>query len=123
MKELFYHELTHAAHYAALGNKWYSTFVNAEVYEVVNTFISDNGYSPYGRGTDSYGPIIALGEGWAYYMGHYFADKKYNTSAGCQSEQIGADGFGIAFCPSGTNHPHLLVEENFNPNLSSDHFK
>ena len=34
MKELFYHELTHAAHYAALGNSWYSAFVNAELFEI-----------------------------------------------------------------------------------------
>ena len=121
MKELFYHELTHAAHYNALGNGWYTAFVSNEAFEIIQNLSS--GYAPYGDGTNINSPQIALGEGWAYYIGHIFADMQYNTHADCSSEQKGADGYGIPFCPDGNNHPHLLVEENFNPNLSSDPFK
>jgi hypothetical protein len=116
MKELFYHLLTHAAHYAALGNGWYAPFVDAEVYEIVNTFISDKGYSPYGRGTDSYGPIIALGEGWAYHIGYYLADKRYTNSCSEQDDQ------GIAYfnnSPVNNLSSQLNLLENFNPNSAS----
>lgn len=120
MKELFYHELTHAAHYAALGNTWYTSFVNAEITEIISNVSS--GYSPYGDGTNSSSPIVALGESWAYYIGHIFSDKKYGTSAGCWSEQDGLPG--TTYCNyNGTGHPHLDVEENFNPNLAADHFE
>ena len=120
MNELFYHELTHAARYAALGNAWYSTFVNAEITEIVSNVTL--GYSPYGDGTNSSSPIVALGESWAYYIGHIFSDKQYGTSAGCWSEQDGLPG--TTWCNyNGTGHPHLDVEENFNPNLSADHFE
>jgi len=90
--------------------------------KIVNTLISDAGYFPYGRGTDSFGPLVALGESWAYYIGHIFSDKKYSTLAGCWSEQDGLPG--TTYCNNnGTGHPHLDVEENFNPNLSADHFE
>lgn len=32
LKELFYHELYHAA----LGNAWYTTFLNAEITEIIS---------------------------------------------------------------------------------------
>lgn len=119
IKGTIYHELTHTAQFAALGNGWYSNFATAETNEIVNNIGSS--YSPYGNGTNSgNSPIIALGESWAYYMGHYMADKTYGTNASCQSEQKG----GFSWCnTSGTFHPHLDVEENFDPNLSSDPFK
>lgn len=119
IKETTYHELTHSAHYAALGNGWYAPFVNAEVYEIVNTFISDIGYSPYGRGTDSYGPIIALGESWAYHIGHYLADKRYPTTSSEQDDQS------IAYLnnsPVNGLSSHLNLLENFSPYRTGDPF-
>ncbi len=120
IKETVYHELTHAAHYAALGGGWYSTFVTAEEVEIVSNISS--GYFPYGDGTNSSSAIVALGESWAYYMGHYLADKKYGTNSSCQNEQDG----GMAWCTGttgGTGHPHLDVEEKFDPNLTVDRFE
>jgi len=77
MKETFYHELTHAAHHAVLGDTWYSAFVKAEENEIGLTAFNDPTASPYGRGTDQTNSlIIALGESWAYHMGEYLADKK-----------------------------------------------
>mgnify|MGYP001794776867 CR=1 FL=1 len=51
VKENVYHELTHVAHYAALGNVWYSKFVTAEEVEIVSNLSS--GFSPYGDGSNS----------------------------------------------------------------------
>jgi hypothetical protein len=121
IKETTYHELTHSAHYASLGNTWYTTFVTAEEYEIVANLSS--GYSPYGDGTNStFSPIIALGESWAYYMGHYMANKRYQTNASCQNEQDGGNSWCFGTF-GGTDHPHLDVEENFNPNLTVDRFE
>ncbi len=119
VKGTAYHELTHAAHYQALGIAWYRNFVDKEFSEIVSNFLNST-YSPYGGGNNSYSsPVIALEEGWAYYMGHYLADKTYLTQASCQTEQKN----GSTWCNgNGTNHPHLDVEENFNPNLSNDPF-
>lgn len=120
MKEVFYHELTHAAQYAALGDSWYNTFVSAEESEITFTAFNDPVAEPYGRGNHgANSAIIALGEGWAYYMGHFLADRTYGTNASCQTEQLGA----TSTCNfNATGHPHLDVEESFNPNLQSDPF-
>lgn len=118
IKETVYHELTHAAHYETLGNSWYGPFVEALTTEIINN--SGGTYEPYGQSSGPNSPIIALEESWAYYMGHYLADRQYGTSAGCQIEQDG----GSLWCnSSGTGHPHLDVLESFNPNLPSDPFK
>ncbi len=120
VKETVYHELTHAGHYAALGGSWYGTFVTAEEVEIVSNLSS--GYLPYGDGTNSSSAIVALGESWAYYMGHYLADKRYGTNSTCQSEQDNIPGT-IWCSTNGTGHPHLDVEENFNPHLTADRFE
>ena len=54
-------------------------------------------------------------------MWHFLSDRMYGTSAECQQEQVG----GGNFCnpPGGTNHPHIDVEENFDPNLGTDVFR
>ena len=52
-------------------------------------------------------------------MGHYLADRQYVTITDCQREQVGS-----TFCNyTNTGHPHLDVEEFFNPNLPSDPFQ
>jgi hypothetical protein len=80
MVEVCYHELTHAAHYNKVGNTWYGNFVQAETNENVTSF--KGFYAPYGRGNTINSPIIALGESWAYHMGHFFTDKKYGMNSG-----------------------------------------
>jgi hypothetical protein len=72
-------------------------------------------YNPYGDGTTSNSPIIALGEAWGYHMGHFLAEQRYPTTASCQSEQIG----GSSYCG---NDAHINVLENFDPNLTVDPF-
>jgi hypothetical protein len=119
IKETTFHELTHAAHYLALGNLWYTSFVNAEEYEIISNLSS--GYIPYGDGTNStYSPIIALGESWAEYIGQYLADKKYGQTSSEDYFSFGGGDFS-------NNNPinlfssHLNVLENFDP-TSTAHF-
>jgi hypothetical protein len=112
--ETMYHELSHASHYNKLGNAWYGTFSDALIAEII-AYPSGNN-NPYGPANSANAPIIALGEGWAYHMGHYLADLKYGAHASCQSEQA------PYFCPNGTSRPHLDVLEYFNPNLPGDPF-
>jgi len=116
-----YHELSHASHYSQVSWGWYSTFVAAELHEIIAN--PSGQFNPYGTGTTSYSPIIALGEGWAYHIGHFLADQRYGTISSCQAEQTDAFGFGIFFCPNGTNHPNIDVLENFDPNLLTDPFR
>jgi hypothetical protein len=81
MAELCYHEITHAAHYNKVGNSWYGNFVNAELNEI-------NGQtSPYGPGNNTNSPVIALGESWAFHMGHFLTNRKYGALSGLFGEQ------------------------------------
>lgn len=119
ISELMYHELSHAATYPQAGNGWYSAFVDAEINEIVfNAF--DGNFRPYGHGDTPNSPIIAVGEGWAYYYGNFIADLRYGTLAPDQLEQTG--GF-IAQQGNGTGHPHIDVVEAFNPNQGTDNFR
>lgn len=119
MKETFYHELTHAAHHVSLGDAWYRTFVTAEENEIGYTTFNDLAASPYGRKTSSDAPIIALGEGWAYHMGHYLADKRYGLNSRNLSDQ------GINYynnSPINGLSSHLNLLENFSPYRTYDPF-
>lgn len=128
IKETFYHELSHASHYNQAGNTWYTNFVNAELDETQKHPGANDQYNPYGDGHSSNSPIIALGEGWAYHMGHFLANQRYTTTASPQSEQVGGSTWASAAYPvcSGTGNnstaPHADVLENFNPNLLLDPF-
>ncbi len=116
IKETVYHELTHAAQYAALGNGWYTTFVSNEEYEIINNLWG--AHSPYSDGNNSFAGIVGLGESWAEYIGQYFADKKYGLNS---SE----DYFGFGGGDYTNNHPiagfssHLNDLENFDPTSSA----
>ncbi len=113
LKTTTYHELTHSAHYAALGNGWYSQFVDAEVNEVINT-IFDSNNSPYGNGSNTFdSPIIALGENWAYHMGQFLADRQYGATSHEAHEQFTNYHNGDI---AGLNC-HLITLENYDPHL------
>ena len=118
IKETVYHELSHASHYAKLGNTWYNNLVMAELAEIVAHPLPSDPLNPYGSGASATNsPIIALGEAWGYHMGHFLADQRYGTSASSQIEQPGN-----TFFTGGGAHPHIDVLEAFNPNLTSDPF-
>ncbi|HEV8083301.1 MAG TPA: hypothetical protein VGP55_08880, partial [Chitinophagaceae bacterium] len=119
LKETTYHELTHSGHYTALGNGWYTNFVDKEISEIISNFGNPT-FSPYGGGNNSYSsPIIALGESWAYYMGHFLANRTYGLNSGISVEQ------GIGYT---NNNPlaglssHLNLLEDFSPFRTTDPF-
>lgn len=87
LSELAFHELTHASHYNKVGSAWWNSFVNAEVNEIIAHPNANDPLSPYGNGGTTNSPIIALGESWAYHIGHYFASLKYGVQSGQFKEQ------------------------------------
>lgn len=121
MKELFYHELTHAAHYNALGNGWYTAFVGNEATEIIDNI--GNNYAPYGDGTNGNSPQVALGESWAYHIGHYFTDKKYGITYCDNLYDDGQQAYYYNGSPTAGLSSHLNLLENFNPNSATDPFK
>lgn len=119
LKETAYHELTHAGHYTALGNAWYTSFVDKVISEVISNFLNPT-FSPYGGGNNSFSsPMIALGESWAYYMGHFLANRTYGFSSSASIEQ------GISYT---NNNPvnglssHINLLEDFSPFRTNDPF-
>ncbi|MBD3750707.1 MAG: hypothetical protein IE931_14565 [Sphingobacteriales bacterium] len=71
-------------------------FFDDEINEIIDNL--GGAYAAYVDGSNqNAAPIIALAEGWAYYLGHYLADKQYGTSASYTSEQTDANGYGIAY--------------------------
>lgn len=119
LKETAYHELTHTGHYTALGNAWYTSFVDKVISEVISN-VGNPTFSPYGGGNNSYAsPMIALGESWAYYMGHFLANRTYGLNSGISLEQ------GIGYT---NNNPvnglssHINLLEDFSPFRTNDPF-
>ena len=105
---------THAATYEKAGISWYTAFVNAEISEMIA------GPSPYGNGTRSTSPIIALGESWGYHMGHFMADMKYGLQSAPFMEQdiIYFNGFPMAGFSS-----HINLLEDFDTDRMNDPFQ
>ena len=76
LSETGFHELSHASHYNKVGNNWWQNLVQAEIDESIANIL-ERRFRPYGRGNTANSPIIALGESWAYHMGHFFTNLKY----------------------------------------------
>jgi len=73
--------LSHATHFNKVGNWWWTEF---GVSEYLNTF---NGLGVYGPCCTAHSPRIAVGEAWAYHMGHYLSDKKWGLQSTTLPEQ------------------------------------
>lgn len=89
----------------------------------ITFYLSSSGYSPCKDGSNSQSAIVALGEGWAYHIGHYFTDKRYGIS---HSSNLYDDGQQAGYyngSPTAGLSSHLNLLENFNPNSATDHFK
>ncbi len=120
--ETMLHEQTHAAHYNVVGNNWWADFVNAEVAEIFA------GPRPYGNGTTTNSPIIALGESWAYHMGHFMTDLKYGINSTPVREQditysnSEIREMGIIVANTGLN-AHINLLEDFSPLRTNDPFR
>jgi hypothetical protein len=118
LSETAYHELAHASHYAKVGNSWWGNFVSGELSEILNNFGTAN--SPYGNGTSSNAPITALGESWAYHIGHFFTAARY----GVQSPQFNEQSIGyVNNNPVAGLNSNLNLLEDFNPARNNDPFR
>ncbi len=71
LKELSYHELTHASHYTVVDNSFWMTLITAEI-----KADNDDG-GPHGNSSSWEAGRIALCESWAEHIGMTFADKTY----------------------------------------------
>lgn len=70
MKKSAQHEFTCKVQLPAHEGLWYQFLAMAEEVEAVNNLFLV--YKHYGDGSDpNFSPIIALGESWAYHIGHY----------------------------------------------------
>ena len=116
--ELAYHELSHAGHYAQVGNNWWILF---GIDEALNP---SNGIGTYGPCCTNDARKISVGEGWAYHMGHYLANKKWGLQSTTFPEQ-GTDikSWGpnvLMFSNSSTFSSHQNFLEQYNPNYNRD---
>ncbi len=76
-------------------------------------------FNPYGTGTTGYSPIIALGEGWAFHMGHFLSDQHYGFNFSSPTAEQGIT-FNNGDIPGFSSH--LSAIELFDPNLATDPF-
>jgi hypothetical protein len=116
LKALAYHEMSHASDYSKVGINWYQNFVTAELSQSIIHGTHNDPLNPYGDAISADAPIIALGEAWAYHMGHFLADQRYGIHA--YNEYEGQIGYGQG---PGVN-TEIEVIENWNPNYSYDSF-
>jgi len=107
--ELVYHELSHALHYNAVGNDWWIKLGMAEN--------KNPGVGTYGECCTDKAPRIALAEGWAYYMGHLLADKKWGMSSTSFPEQgdFDTNRFMLEFSNTTGNSSHQNFLETYDP--------
>ena len=83
-------------------------------------FIETNSLSPYGPATSPDAPLIALGEGWAYHMGHFLADQRYVlTSSDASNGQFTYPNE----VPIAGLSSHINALEDFSPQRTSDPFR
>jgi hypothetical protein len=112
--ELVYHELSHASHYSQVGNNWWLKLGIAES--------KNPGSGFYGDCCTPRSFMIALAEGWAYFMGHYLSDKKWklkSTSFPEQGNFILGQNF-LHFSTQNGMSSHYNFLESYNPERSLD---
>ncbi len=115
MSELCFHELTHAAYYSKVGTNTYGNFVQAEINEIISTL--GNSDAPYGDANSGNAPFIALGESWAYHIGHYFTGQKYGFSSQNLFDQ--GQNYSNNFPVNGLNS-HFNLLEDFSPRRETE---
>lgn len=115
VKDLMYHEFTHAAHFNKLGDNWWNDLVMAESFTIVANFGVNN---PYGDGTDGvHSEIISVAESWAEHVAQIFCDIQYAAVVSQKFKQ------GILYLngnPVAGLSSHLNAIEDFSPNRFND---
>jgi hypothetical protein len=121
VKQLMFHELSHASHYSRVGQSWWNSFVYSEAYAIfANGINSPN--SPYGTGNDGLiSDYISLGESWAEHLGRTIADRGYGLNS------TGFTGQRSVFYTNNDPVPglssHLNYLEDFDPNNINNPFR
>ncbi len=110
--ELIYHEFGHASHCTKVGPHWWVEFGLAEY--------NNPGPPPYGNGDTYYHHIIAVGEAWAYHIGHYMAQMKWGNCTTTFPEQGDIDHLQNVLYFSNAQQPALNSQLNFLENFEPD---
>jgi|CXWL01.1.fsa_nt_gi hypothetical protein len=112
VKDLMYHEMTHAAHFAKVGELWWRDFVEAESFTLAeNGFMGPN--APYGQGNDgTISDIISVGESWAEHVAQVFCDTRYSAVVSAKRKQ---DNWYSNDDPVTGLSSHLNAIEDFSP--------
>jgi hypothetical protein len=114
VKDLMYHELTHAAHFNKVGDNWWNDIVMAQSFTITANF-GVNG--PYGDGSDGvHSEIISVAESWAEHVAQVFCDIRYTGFLTHKIKQ------GIEYddgLPTGFTS-HINAIEEFNPNSNNN---
>lgn len=123
VKGLMYHEMTHTAHFAKVGDSWWSDFVAAESFTLAaNGFTSPT--APYGLGNDgAISDIISVGESYAEHLSQVFCQIRYgalNNFNTWVTKQGSTYSFDSPVLGLGA---HFNALEDFNPNRTNDPFR
>jgi len=113
VKEVAYHELGHASHYAQVGCDFWNQYRASIIRELSKVLQPEN--HPYGDGNDPFtAPIIALSEMWGYHIEYLLTDRYFGLSvpwARMQDDSYySINGLGA----------YLVALESFKPNLITD---
>jgi hypothetical protein len=117
MKELAYHELGHASHYAQAGCDFWKAYRTAITTEISKT--NQSNFHPYGTGNDgSTAPVIAIGEMWGNHCQYVYSNRHYGNG-GTAAANFTARMQGIEYQNIGGGlNAHLNAIENHNPNAN-----
>lgn len=115
--------MTHAAHFAKVGDPWWSDFVAAESFTLAaNGFTSTT--APYGLGNDgAISDIISVGESYAEHLAQVFCQIRYgalNNFNTWVTKQGSTYSFDSPILGLGA---HFNALEDFNPNATNDPFR
>ena len=120
LKELAYHEFSHAAHYNQADCDFWKAYRTAVTTELSKT--NQTNFHPYGTGNDaSTAPVIAVGEMWGNHCQYVYANRHYGNG-GTAAADFRTTMQGAFFnngSVAGLNC-HLSALESFNPNNAGD---
>jgi hypothetical protein len=80
------------------------------------------GIGTYGQCCTDFSPRISLAEGWAYYMGHLLADRKWGMGSTEFPEQgdFDTNQFMLQFSPLAGESSHIHFLESYDPRRTQD---
>jgi hypothetical protein len=120
VKDLMYHELTHAAHFRKVGEFWWNDFVYSESFTITKHLFAPAN-QPYGLGDDgTISDIISVGESWAEHVAQEFCNQRYGALNGPIKIKQGIT-YTLNFPVTGLG-AHFNAIEDFSPFRTNDVF-